>query len=224
MILKKMRSYMGKFIDRTGMRFGRLVALQPERMMNNRVGWLCRCDCGVEKIVDAAALAIGNTSSCGKCVRKAAAQKYNGKNWIKHGEAGTPLHRCWSAMVRRVKYPRHYGPSYSGVTLADEWLDYVEFAKWARENGWVEGLTIDRIDNSKGYGPNNCRFATRAGQARNRTTTKLTAGVAAEIRRLEKEGGMSRKQIGARFGISDKTVSDLVLNKRWATTDSIVTV
>lgn len=75
-------------------------------------------------------------------------------------------------MKRRCNYPtnksyKYYGAR--GIKLCPEWEnDYSAFKKRALENGYKEGLTIDRKDNDKGYSPDNCRWVTRADNNRNK--------------------------------------------------------
>ena len=52
--------------------------------------------------------------------------------------------------------------------MCSEWLDYDNFAKWSLENGFNEGLELDRIDTNKGYNPSNCRYVTRLENSRNK--------------------------------------------------------
>ena len=90
---------------------------------------------------------------------------------IIHGMYGTRLYRVWNGMKDRCLNPnskdyRHYGGR--GITICDEWKEPTAFFNWALENGYREDLTIDRIDNDKGYCPNNCRWITNSEQQRNR--------------------------------------------------------
>lgn len=77
-----------------------------------------------------------------------------------------PLRYTWSGMKQRCYNPnirayKTYGAR--GIKVCDEWLhDYPRFAEWASNNGWKQGLTIDRIDPDGNYCPENCRFITRS--------------------------------------------------------------
>lgn len=104
--------------------------------------------------------------SCGNAECNAVARKRMGR---RHGKSNTRLHNIWCGMKARVKgtageLARKY---YAGLSVADEWSVYETFYDWAMKNGYADGLEIDRKDNSKGYSPDNCRWATRRQQMQN---------------------------------------------------------
>lgn len=86
------------------------------------------------------------------------------------------LYVCWADMKSRCNNPNEKSYKYyggRGIKVCDEWNDYEPFAKWAYENGYDESLTymecsLDRIDNDKGYSPDNCRWVSFEKQCNNR--------------------------------------------------------
>ena len=90
-----------------------------------------------------------------------------------HGESHTNLHNIWCGINNRCdpshKHAERYGKR--GITICEEWKSYESFAKWARGNGYREGLTIERIDVNGNYEPGNCKWIPHGEQARNRRTT-----------------------------------------------------
>lgn len=98
----------------------------------------------------------------------------------RHGLVKHPLNNVWCGMKERCTNPnadnyKWYGGI--GVTVCDEWSDFLPFYNWAINNGWKRGLTLDRIDYTLGYSPDNCRFVTMQRQCRNRrSNVYITAG------------------------------------------------
>ena len=88
------------------------------------------------------------------------------------GNKKTTLYRIWDNMHSRCyrkSYAGYHRYGGRGITVCDEWLhNYVAFKTWAMKHGYRDGLQIDRIDNNKGYSPDNCRFVTVSQQNRNR--------------------------------------------------------
>ena len=93
-----------------------------------------------------------------------------------HRETHTRLHKIWESMIARCEYKKH--PYYSeyggrGISVCENWHEYVNFRDWAIENGYSDSLTIDRIENRKGYSPDNCRWATMKEQQNNKRSNHI---------------------------------------------------
>lgn len=154
--------------DLIGKKFGRLIVI--EQIRKGKGQCLCLCECGNYKIIRTDHLKSGLTLSCG-CLQKERASLACSK----HNESSNKLYGVWSTMKARcqnkksTKY-KNYGAR--GITVCDEWNnDFSKFLLWARNNGYKDGLTIDRIDVNGNYCPENCRWATNKQQSRNKTNT-----------------------------------------------------
>lgn len=164
--------------DMTNQKFGRLTVVKrvekPEESKSKEAFWLCKCDCGNEKIVAGYYLRSGKTKSCGcynvDCLKSRKGIKYGGK----HGMCNLRIYKNYHAMKARCFNPNHhkyhdYGAR--GITICDEWLGekgFENFYDWAMQNGYCDTLTIDRIDVNGNYEPSNCRWADNSIQGFNR--------------------------------------------------------
>jgi hypothetical protein len=153
-----------------GQRFGRWTAVgSVEVIGGNRIAMM-RCDCGTEKHVYVSALALGKSKSCGCLHREGLIARIT-----KHGMLGTAIYRSWQAMLQRCNNPnglmyRHYGGR--GISVCPEWTESFEAFRHCMEPTWQPGLSLDRVNNEMGYGPDNCRWATQREQMYNRRITR----------------------------------------------------
>jgi len=155
-----------------GQRFGRLtVVSRAENTKAGQARWECICKCGKNTVVVSQYLRGSKIKSCG-CLRKEKLKT----GTIKHGESKTRLYGIWETIKRRLnekkrKDYRHYGGR--GILICDDWKnDFRSFRNWALSNGYRDNLTIDRIDNNKGYFPANCRWVDMKTQANNKRTNR----------------------------------------------------
>lgn len=157
--------------DLTGLQFEEWTVL--ERAGKNFRGntlWHCRCSCGVERNVIGSRLTGGYSRSCGHKTAK-----------ITHHCSNDRLYKIWSNMRDRCNNPKchdygRYGGR--GITVCDEWQhDFGAFRDWALSAGYDYNAeqgqcTLDRIDNNKGYSPNNCAWKSMHEQTRNQSTNR----------------------------------------------------
>ena len=168
---------MSKFKDLTGMKFGRLTVIERaidriDTKGKRHIMWKCLCSCGKTKDISRDSLLSNRVKSCG-CLR---AEKTKERKF-KHGLRNTPLYRTWSNIKTRCYNPKndtykYYGEK--GVTMCSEWKkDFLNFYMWSLENGYKEGLTIDRINSNGNYEPSNCRWVTATQQQNNKLNNYL---------------------------------------------------
>lgn len=152
-----------------GMHFGEWTVIEKgvtKEGSHNPI-WVCRCSCGTEKNVIQSTLLNGSSKSCG-------CKAHIGKKGVNqtHGMSKTRLYKEWLSMRSRCRRPIRKSRTYKNTSVCDAWEnDFVSFMNWAYKNGYADNLTIDRIDNSKGYSPDNCRWITIEEQQGNKTNT-----------------------------------------------------
>lgn len=156
-----------RLIDMTGQRLGEwTVICKAGNTKGGAALWLARCDCGTERAVIGGDMRNGKSRNCG-----CKTQSRLGQMRRTHGGSGTRLHGIWKNMQARCY--RRSNPQFAmyggrGITICDEWKSFEAFRDWSLLNGYADVLSIDRIDNSRGYSPENCRWTTAKVQARNR--------------------------------------------------------
>ena len=162
---------MSKKINMIGKKFNRLtVVCEYGRDKQGRCRYLCRCDCGNEKVIFGGHLRSGRIKSCG-CYAREVASAVN----TKYAKEDKILYTTWIGMRQRcnnknVKLYYRYGGR--GISICEEWDDYLKFFHWAIENGYEKGKQLDRINNDGNYEPLNCRWVTRTENNNNKSNVK----------------------------------------------------
>lgn len=151
--------------DIIGKKYNRLTVLEYKRQGTRNL-YVCKCDCGNIIETDRNHILSGHTQSCG-CIQKEKCSKINGLS-------NTRLHKIWQSMHTRCYCETHKSyHEYKELGICEEWNSknkyqgFLNFYEWAMNNGYNDSLTIDRIDNDKGYSPENCRWVIPYDQCRN---------------------------------------------------------
>jgi len=178
------------------LRFGRLLIIGKAANRNGQPYALCRCDCGKEKEIAMSSLRRGLTQSCG-CFRKE-----KGPANKRHGLSDSKTYNVWLGMRQRCLNPNN--PAYTnyggrGITIAPTWDTFDQFLA---DMGEVpDGMTLERKDNDKGYGPDNCVWASRVEQGRNtRKCRQITHnGQTKTLGEWADQYGINRQTLGKRL-------------------------
>lgn len=209
-------------VDLAGKRFGMLVIIEKDLVRSGKnTYWKYVCDCGRLASVATSKLTAGQ-KSCGCLTRDTI-----GRRSIKHshtvGHEVSPTYRSYRAMIARCYYKSQKAwPEYGGrgIAVCDRWLNgdgvLSGFQCFLKDMGErPDGKTIDRLDNSKGYFLENCRWATPTEQSRNTRSVILTEEKVVLIRKAYADGAR-QTAIAKQFGISQTHVSDIVRHATWA--------
>lgn len=199
--------------DYIGKKYNRWTVLKYEGTNHlNKKQFLCRCDCGNEKIVVLGNLKTGQSKSCG-CLNDEK-RKGNTRN-KKHGMSFSREYSTWRAMLDRCenKTYREY-PDYGGrgIKICERWHDFNNF--YADMGARPKGMTLDRIDNNGNYEPSNCRWATAKTQSNNRRSNTLIT---------YKGRTQTLQQWADETGICSGTISQRIRKRGWSIEKALTT-
>lgn len=162
-------------IDLIGQKFGRLTVLRfVDQTKFRHSRWLCKCDCGIEKIIVAYDLKNGHTKSCG-CLQKEQLRIATTTHGHSKNGKMSLTYKTWTGMMQRCSYVGHnqyedYGGR--GITVCKRWSKFINFLMDMGERPG-KGYQIDRINNNKGYSKNNCQWVTPKQNSRNKRNNRL---------------------------------------------------
>lgn len=169
---------MSRALDYTGMKFGRLTAVERvfPNSNNGQSRWLFSCDCGGNYTGNAAQVKNGNTSSCG-CLY----WETRGVQSRTHGKSHTPEYKVWSKMKERCSpkaKPEDLRDYYGrGIRVCERWIKSFENFHADMGERPSDKHSIDRIDVNGNYEPLNCRWADLKTQFRNKRSSFIYDGV-----------------------------------------------
>lgn len=181
------------FKDLTGKQFGKWTVIAEDADHPSKVTyWLCRCECGTEKSIYGVMLTSNRSRSCTPCGKR------------QHGMTDTPEYAAWQSMKARCyKTNSKAFPAYggNGKVVCARWLE--SFENFYADMGPKPSAShsVDRIDNSKGYSPDNCRWATPKEQSINRSCVRMLTlnGITQSIPDWAKQIGISHTSLRSRL-------------------------
>lgn len=205
-----MRKVTGKYLENQrsfiGKKFGYLTAIDYLGHNNNKHAvflWNCVCGNAIESPISD--VRNGSPKSCG-CQRG----KYKSKN--------RNLYMVWFQLRSRCKDKNNKDYKYyggRGINVCSEWESFDDFSEWAIKNGYSTGLTIDRINNDRGYSPDNCRWVAMSVQANNKRARKDAKIITAN--------GKSKtiKDWARELGGSPSLIYDRINKQGWNEVDAV---
>ena len=187
-----------------GRQFGRLTVIERAGSIkgknSSRKTWLCRCTCGNTVVTDTKSLRTAHRNSCGCLLDEA---RRRPKIDLAIRDKHLRLMKVLKGMKSRCydkNYHEYHRYGGRGIKVCDEWLnDSKSFVKWCLENGYKEGLTIDRIDNDGMYEPSNCQFLTRSENTLKQRKSFTIGGVTLRYSELSEMVGCAKNYFGNRI-------------------------
>lgn len=204
---------MAGFIDLCGKRFGRLTVCAREHVTPKRTHWKCTCDCGGIAVVDGTRLKSGSTKSCG-CLVKEISREQGLRN-RQHGMSKTPEYKIWCGMKDRCyneDNPDFTNYGGRGIVVWYSWLK--SFPNFYADLGPRPSPThtLDRIDNSGPYQPDNCRWATPVEQANNKRNNNLHLynGELVSLSQIAQLTGIPQPTLWSRLNRMELTIDEAI--------------
>ena len=199
----------GVFQNLIGMKSGRLTVIDGPFKKDGKKGsfWLCKCDCGktLHNHIVSNSIINGKSKSCG-CLMVEMVKKSN----TTHGLTKTRTYTSWNSMWRRCTNPNHKSYEYyKSRTPVERWKSFEMFLLDMGER--PKNTSLERIDNSKPYSPENCKWAGPLEQQLNRKAT------IAIVVNGEK---MSMRQACKKIGVSYSMVKGRIF-KGWSKEDAL---
>lgn len=205
-------------------KFGRLTALYPiddyvSPKGSKKRRWLCICNCNNYCAVTEQYLKNGTTKSCG-CLRKEVVINTHQKYLTKHNEAHSRLYNVWHSMKSRCfnkNRPQYKNYGGRGITVCEDWLDYIAFRDWSIANGYDSNAprgqcTLDRIDVDGNYCPENCQWINMLAQQNNRTNNRKYTynGETKTLKQWAEDLGIDRTTLTYRIDKSGMTFEEAI--------------
>lgn len=209
--------------DITGVRFGRLVALEFFDIVPGGARWTCVCDCGNTKVVPSSSMVRGDSRSCGCLNLERIAEM--GRGHARHGESRrtspkTTEWKLWQSMIRRCHTPGASGYSKygaKGIQVCDRWRNSYEDFLTDVGRRPSNDHSIDRIDPRGNYEPGNVRWLENKYQARNRTSCVLNEQLVAEIKTaLQTPYHGIGADLSRKYGVGSHVISSIRTGRSWS--------
>lgn len=155
-----------------GQRFGRWLVTAYGGPGTSGATWVCACDCGTARRVNANALLAGWSESCGCLAREVNSQRAT--HGHTKGGKQSPTFVVWHSMLGRCRNPKHlsyenYGGR--GIKVCERWESFASFLEDMGDR--PKGMTLDRLDNNGDYCPQNCRWISMKENSNNRRNNRL---------------------------------------------------